>query len=148
MCVRQHQHFKELIKKQRPGYNYTVQTLRSMLRPRPVMCTHLLPILRRFHIERIGLLLIDTEGFDCGIVASQNWSSPMLCALNPRVVIYETKWCSPAMRTRAAAAMRAHRHCARREGRDDVADQYREPYRRSEDRENVMWARGSYVGVA
>lgn len=48
-------HFKELLKKQKPGYNYTQASLQSMIKPRPVRCTPLLPLLNDQHVGRIGV---------------------------------------------------------------------------------------------
>ena len=51
---------------------------------------------------RAGVLLIDTEGLDCAIVAAQDW-----CALSPDVLVYEHKHCPAGDRASAVARVSA-----------------------------------------
>ena len=107
-------HFKSLLRKQTPGSNYTEEVLRKMVLREQVMCTSLPTVLRMHGVGRIGALMIDTEGLDCPILASQNWSAPALCEHNPELVLYETKSCSIKGLRDAAATMGGPRRCAGR----------------------------------
>ena len=58
----------------RPSYTY--ERLRANVVRHNVTCRPLLSTLRVHGARRIGVLLVDTEGLDCDVIASQNWSSP------------------------------------------------------------------------
>jgi len=94
---------------QHGSINYTVSALESRLQSRTVECHTLLEVVGTMaeldaSTRRIGVLTIDTEGSDCEIVASQDWSSDAWCAWRPRVIIFEWQHCSDAQ---YAAALRA-----------------------------------------
>ena len=126
----------------RQGYNYTKAKLHAMVRPRLINTTSIQRLLAHHNVRRVGVLLIDTEGLDCAIIAAQDWSSPVLCSLNPRVIIYEKKFCSQQLARRARAALLATRKCA--SGGDDASQQYAVV---GQDAENIAFVRGDRPGV-
>ena len=85
------------------------------------------------------MLLVDTEGLDCSIVGSMNWSSPALCFHNPEMVVYEQKWCSASWMKKARDVISQRRECARESEAAAEADQYR---RIGGGAENSVFARG------
>ena len=59
---------KEIHRKQAKGFNYSVQEIKSFVRPVQVECLHPVTLLLRQHVhERLGVLSVDTEGQDCEI---------------------------------------------------------------------------------
>jgi hypothetical protein len=131
---------KEIYRKQARGYNYSVQDIKSFVRPVQIECLHPVTLLQRQQLSgRIGVLTVDTEGQDCEIMRNLNWSSPELCALNPEVLFYEKKACIARSYLASAEALKATRDCRRTYRADADADQYELVYM---DGENVGWARG------
>lgn len=73
-----------------------------------VACYSLDAQLRRLPwMQSVGLLLLDTEGLDCEVVASHDWCHG---PVQPRILIFESRHCSPA--SLAAAKARLATPCA------------------------------------
>ena len=86
--------------------------------------------MRQQSMPPIGLLVVDTEGLDCEILGSQDWSSKEWCKIGPTVLVFEWKHCVPSAHTRALQALESSR-CPGRE-----------PYRVvMEDHENTILTR-------
>ena len=70
-----------------------------------VPCRPLSEELTRLGLPPPAALLIDAEGFDCGIVAD------LECHIAPQLLQYEDTHCSPAGREVALRSMRTRRAC-------------------------------------
>lgn len=92
-----------------------VDELESRVHAENVRCSSLLNLLQRKGVSNLGVLLIDTEGFDCEIVASQDWGSAEWCELRPMVIILEWKHCTSDAHSRAIQSLENAR-CAVRHG--------------------------------
>mmetsp|Transcript_25681 Transcript_25681/g.58429 ORF Transcript_25681/g.58429 Transcript_25681/m.58429 type:complete len:256 (-) Transcript_25681:125-892(-) len=91
------------------GHKHTVNSLRERITVQSVRCTSLLSLLQRRGVTRVGLLLIDAEGFDCDIVAAQDWSSKEWVGdLSPAVLVFEWKNCKPEAYEKAMANLLRH----------------------------------------
>jgi len=100
---------------------YKVEELRSKISVKPVLCTSLLSLLQRQRIQRMAVLLIDTEGLDCDLVASQDWSSPEWCgSLSPGLLVFEWKHCSSASYDRAITSLKRRKQCHVEPGSEHV----------------------------
>ena len=64
-----------------------------------------------FHVMD-GHAIVDTEGLDCEMLASQDWLSAGWCALSPTMLIFEWRHCRPDAYLKVTAALQqvaAHR---------------------------------------
>ena len=85
--------------------------IKGLVHTHPVRCTSLLSLLRREAVDELGLLLIDTEGLDCEIVAAQDWASPEWCANSPAAIVFEWKHCTPEAYSKALRALERSEEC-------------------------------------
>ena len=78
-----------------------LQTKSWHLASTPVRCNTLAAELAN-HVDMPppAMLMIDTEGLDCAIVASIDW-----CSMRPALLVYEHKHCAEAQALAAAAAL-------------------------------------------
>mmetsp|Transcript_28222 Transcript_28222/g.72229 ORF Transcript_28222/g.72229 Transcript_28222/m.72229 type:complete len:325 (-) Transcript_28222:1137-2111(-) len=117
--------------------NHSVEALRELIAVDLVTCTSLLSLLKRQRIDRLAALLIDTEGLDCDLVASQQWSSRQWCSsLRPTILVFEWKHCSPMAYASATSALELQSTCRAVESGNAL------PFRRiAETWENVFFTR-------
>ena len=92
-------HLVPLVSWQSAGSKLDVSTLRRSIRATNVSCGSLLRLLRLQSMPPIGLLVVDTEGLDCEILGSQDWSSKEWCKIGPTVLVFEWKHCVPSAHT-------------------------------------------------
>lgn len=124
--------------------NHSAAFLRTRIVTRAVRCGPLLSLLEAHAIERVGALMIDTEGLDCQIVAAQAWTSPRWCRLRPQgVLLYEKKHCDENSSKLALEALDHSRGCsATGHAANDATKRAPHGYRRiaANDRENAVFA--------
>ena len=117
--------------------NRTAEQIERLVHTHNVLCTSLLKLLERQGVQEPGLLLIDTEGLDCEILAAQDWSSSEWCTLLPRVIVFEFKHCTEEAYSRAIRALERSGQCMDADGKTKAT-----PYRVvAETQENVFLSR-------
>ena len=128
-----------VVARQESSARFTFESLKARIAVESVKCSSMLSLLRRRGLSRIGVLLIDTEGLDCDIVAAHDWSSHSWCheEHGPTVLVFEWKHCRPEAFANATGRLLQHAaQCRVRHGIDAW------PYRLiAEDNENVFFSR-------
>jgi|MDSY01.1.fsa_nt_gb hypothetical protein len=89
----------------RSAARYPPRTLRKHIQAMDVETKPLAAMLRDAAVDAAGLMIIDTEGLDCAIVASQHWGSASVCRWRPSVLIFERSHCSSSAYAAARAAL-------------------------------------------
>ena len=126
-------HFKPLLKSAKPKNRYTWANLEALLTETPVACYTLLGLLRAHGIAKVGMLLLDTEGLDCGILANQEWGSDEWCDRRPTGIVFEFRHCPKEALANASTALSERSGKCRHAGK--------EHYKRvAANSENEFWA--------
>lgn len=98
---------------------YPPRTLRSHVKAVSVHAKPLELTLSDSGVSQAGLMIIDTEGLDCSIVASQKWGSSDTCWWRPNILIFERFHCLPRDYLAARAALLNAAECPPRPGHRD-----------------------------
>lgn len=85
------------------GNNWTLDAVNQTVASHQVPCVSIAELLRRHSLPSPAVLLIDTEGFDCDIVAEQLDG----CQIAPNILQFEHTWCPPEARARAERRVRS-----------------------------------------
>ena len=96
-----HKHFGALLQQQSPASGWTSEKLSAAVQVEEVPCLPLPKLLRGTPPPQV--MLVDTEGFDCAIVAAI--SARVLRTL--QLIVYEHKHCTDASRAAARARLKA-----------------------------------------
>lgn len=129
-------HFASLLESQQEVASRLTRTdLEARLTETQVPCHTLLGLLRAHGVGKVGMLLIDTEGLDCAIVASQDWASADWCRRRPRGIVYEFRHCGGEAQRNATRALAERSACTfSPPGRPPRTSHYREVSANGENR--------------
>ena len=77
----------------RSAARYPYRYLRKHVKVMQVKVKPLATMLSEQRVEKVGLMILDTEGLDCAIVASIEWASYETCRWRPDILIFERSHC-------------------------------------------------------
>lgn len=110
---------KNHIRKHFPQFGrYNVSTLEGHIKTTKVQAKLLSEAIKGAGVGKVGVLIIDAEGLDCRIVASQDWGSDDACRWRPNLLYFERTHCSDEGYIEARRALLHAHACAPTAGRN------------------------------